>query len=188
MSTPQDPFAAPGGEPPPSGQPPAYGQAPTYGQPPAYGQAPTYGQPPAYGQAPAYGQQGFFAPPSGGQSLASWLQRVGATLVDLVISAVLQLIVGLVSPSLGRLAGFALALYFAYLVGTTGQTPGKRALGIKVLREQDGQLLGAGAGIGRAFLHILDLLPFGLGYLWPLWDAKKQTFADKAIHSVVVKL
>ena len=118
MSTPQDPFAAPGGEPPPSGQPPAYGQAPTYGQPPAYG------------QAPAYGQQGFFAPPSGGQSLASWLQRVGATLVDLVISAVLQLIVGLVSPSLGRLAGFALALYFAYLVGTTGQTPGKRALGM----------------------------------------------------------
>ena len=176
MSTPQDPFAAPGGEPPAAGQPPAYGQQPVYGQPPAYGQAPAYGQP------------DFGTAPPGGQGLASWLQRVGAALIDGFISLVLQTIVGLVSGPLGRLAGFALFLYFAYLVGTTGQTPGKRVLGIKVLREQDGQLLGAGAGIGRAFLHILDALSLGLGYLWPLWDAKKQTFADKAIHSVVVKL
>ena len=182
MSTPQDPFAAPGGEPPAAGQPPAYGQQPVYGQPPSSGQAP------AYGQVPAYGQQGFGAPPSGGQGLASWLQRVGAALIDGVISVILQRVVGLISAPLGSLVGFVVFLYFAYLVGTTGQTPGKRVLGIKVLREQDGQLLGAGLGIGRAFLHILDVLSLGLGYLWPLWDAKKQTFADKAIHSVVVKL
>ena len=176
MSTPQDPFAAPGGEPP------------TAGQQPAYGQQPVYGQPPSYGQAPAYGQQDFGVAPTGGQGLASWLQRVGAALIDGVISLILQRVVGLISAPLGSLVGFVVFLYFAYLVGTTGQTPGKRVLGIKVLREQDSQLLGAGSGIGRAFLHILDVLSLGLGYLWPLWDAKKQTFADKAIHSVVVKL
>jgi len=36
-------------------------------------------------------------------------------------------------------------------------------------------------------LHILDALPLFLGFLWPIWDAKKQTFADKIIKSVVVK-
>ena len=57
----QNPYGAPGQQPPPYGQnpygvpgqqPPAYGQQP-YGQPPAYGQQP-YGQPP-YGQQPGYG-------------------------------------------------------------------------------------------------------------------------------------
>ena len=107
MSTPQDPFAAPGGEPPAAGQPPAYGQAPAYGQP------------------------DFGTAPPGGQGLASWLQRVGGALIDGFISLVLQTIVGLVSGPLGRLAGFALFLYFAYLVGTTGQTPGKRVAGTR---------------------------------------------------------
>jgi uncharacterized RDD family membrane protein YckC len=26
-----------------------------------------------------------------------------------------------------------------------------------------------------------------LGYLWPLWDPRKQTFADKIVGSVVVR-
>ena len=79
-------------------------------------------------------------------------------------------------------------LYFGYLTGTTGQTPGRKVVGISVRREVDGQFLGAGAGIGRGFLHILDALPILLGFFWPLWDPKKQTFADKIIGSVVVKV
>jgi uncharacterized RDD family membrane protein YckC len=40
--------------------------------------------------------------------------------------------------------------------------------------------------IGRSFVHIIDGIPCYLGYLWPLWDAKKQTFADKIMGTVVV--
>ncbi len=38
----------------------------------------------------------------------------------------------------------------------------------------------------RAILHILDALPCLIGYLWPLWDSKRQTFADKIMGTVVI--
>ena len=34
--------------------------------------------------------------------------------------------------------------------------------------------------------HILDGVCF-IGYLWPIWDAKKQTFADKIMNTYVIK-
>ncbi|WP_067531031.1 RDD family protein [Nocardia crassostreae] len=89
------------------------------------------------------------------------------------------------------LLGWAIALggtvFLGYTEGTTGQTPGKKVVGLRTIREADGQLLGAGAGVGRKFAHIVDGLPCYIGYLWPLWDAKKQTFADKIVKSIVVK-
>jgi hypothetical protein len=30
-------------------------------------------------------------------------------------------------------------------------------------------------------------LKFGIGYLWPLWDGKRQTFADKIVGTVVIR-
>ena len=33
--------------------------------------------------------------------------------------------------------------------------------------------------------HILDALTY-VGFLWPLWDAKRQTFADMLMRTVVV--
>ena len=191
---PPDPFAAPDGPPagaspyggPPHGAP-SYGGQPYGGQP--YGGQPYGGQP--YG-APAYGSP---AGPPGMPELASWGLRVGGYLIDALIGFAVGLVLGVVGLAIGQsldalsnVVGLALFLYFGYLTGTTGQTPGRKVVGIRVLREQDGQVLGAGAGIGRAFLHILDALPLGLGFLWPIWDAKKQTFADKVIKSVVVKV
>jgi uncharacterized RDD family membrane protein YckC len=76
---------------------------------------------------------------------------------------------------------------FGIRQGRTGQSIGKGVLGIRLLRDRDGSTLGAGLSFGRYILHILDAIPCGLGYLWPLWDAKRQTFADKIVSSVVVK-
>ena len=206
MTAPQDPFSRPADDAPgnegyqgqPSGGPehggpaePGYA-APGYGAPQAYGAPQGYGNPPGYGQqgygAPgAFGSAPYGGPGAGGPQLADWGTRAGGYLVDFGISFAVQLVVGLFSQSLGQLVGFAVFLYFGYLTGTTGQTPGRKVVGIKVLREADGQVLGAGGGIGRGFLHILDALPLLLGFFWPIWDKKKQTFADKIIKSVVVK-
>jgi hypothetical protein len=38
----------------------------------------------------------------------------------------------------------------------------------------------------RDIVHLLDSLPCYIGFLWPLWDAKRQTFADKILSTVVV--
>jgi uncharacterized RDD family membrane protein YckC len=81
----------------------------------------------------------------------------------------------------------AATLFLCHREGSTGQTPGKRIVGIRLLREYDGSTLGFGLAFGRRLLHVLDALPCYLGYLWPLWDDKKQTFADKCVHTVVIK-
>ena len=177
MTTPEDPFATPD-------QPGA--QQPGYGQPPAYGSTP-YGAPPAYAQTP-YG-----SPPAGagawqGPPLASWGTRVGGYLIDIIIAAVIQGVFTAINTDLGRLVGLLISLGYGYLTGTTGQTPGRRVVGVKILREQDGQYLGPVMGIVRGLLHILDALPLLLGFFWPIWDAKKQTFADKIVKSVAIKV
>ena len=72
------------------------------------------------------------------------------------------------------------------LNGATGQSPGKALTGLRVLGERTARPIGAGMGVVRGLLHILDSLPCYLGYLWPIWDEKRQTFSDKIVHTVVV--
>jgi hypothetical protein len=38
----------------------------------------------------------------------------------------------------------------------------------------------------RQLAHIVDGLVCNLGYLWPIWDPKKQTFADKIMGTLVI--
>ncbi|MGP8299606.1 RDD family protein [Streptomyces inhibens] len=72
--------------------------------------------------------------------------------------------------------------------GSTGQTPGKKALGIKVIKETTGQPLGFGMTFVRYLCRYLNGLLCGIGWLWPLWDEKNQTFADKIVGTVVVSV
>jgi uncharacterized RDD family membrane protein YckC len=170
------------------GQPqPGYGQPqPGFGQPqPGYGQPPYGGPQPGYGQPPGYGYGQAPAP------YASWGLRVGSACIDFVIPSIIASVFRPISTPIYlilSLLALAWGLYNAYLAGSTGQSIGKKMVGTRLVRVSDGQSIGGGAGIGRYFLHILDGLPCLLGYLWPLWDARKQTFADKIIGSVVVKV
>lgn len=186
-------------------QPPPYDGA-NGGQPGPWQHDPQ-GQPPnPYGQQPAYGQGGIPSYPGGGQPdtanygqqptgmppLANWGARAGSYLIDGVIVAVPYVILrfalgGTAGALLSGVVGLACAIGFSYLEGTTGQTPGKMVVGTRTLREADGQVLGFGLAFGRRLLHIVDALPCYLGFLWPAWDDKKQTFADKIVHSVVIK-
>ena len=45
------------------------------------------------------------------------------------------------------------------------------------------ELIGAGSGILRTICHILDSLICYIGWLFPLWDAKKNTLADKIMKT-----
>jgi uncharacterized RDD family membrane protein YckC len=69
--------------------------------------------------------------------------------------------------------------------GRTGRSIGKSVLGIKLVKESTGDVPGAGLTFGRQICHIVDSF-FLLGYLWPLWDDKRQTFADKICSTVVL--
>lgn len=182
MTTPQDPFS--------NDQPSGGGGQPGYGQPPpGYGQQPPgYGQPPAGYDAPGAGAAPFGQP--GGPQLAGWGDRALGGLIDFVGPSIVAGVLYQISTALGSLAYLAAlgwALYNAYLQGESGQSYGKKTAGTRLLREQDGQTIGGGLAIGRYFLHILDAIPCYLGFLWPIWDSKKQTFADKIVKTVVIK-
>jgi uncharacterized RDD family membrane protein YckC len=84
-------------------------------------------------------------------------------------------------------------LYLAFYVynvcirqGRTGYTFGKAIVGIKLVGERSGQPIGGGMSFVRQLAHIVDGLVCNLGYLWPLWDSKKQTFADKIMGTLVI--
>lgn len=121
---------------------------------------------------------------------ASWGQRAVAVIIDGGIGFVISA-PGRISGSVGVYAIFSLAsLAFMFWnmakQGTTGQSIGKGVMKIKLISEETGQVVGAGLSIGRYFVHILDAISCFVGYLFPLWDAKRQTFADKILKTVVV--
>lgn len=148
--------------------------------------------------APGYGGPGGYVATPG--PLAEWGQRVVAYLIDAAIIlvgyiavAIVAGILGAIVDALGVLVGVvgylamvALGFYFLYLNGSAGQSPGKRLTGLKVIGERTGQPIGGGLGIVRGFAHIVDSLICYIGWLFPLWDAKKQTLADKIMSTVVI--
>ncbi|MEW2276289.1 RDD family protein [Streptomyces cyaneofuscatus] len=188
------------------GQPP---QGPPQGQP-GYGypqQAPQgvpqqgYGYPqqqPGYPPQTGYPQQPGQPYGGGMPELAHWGLRAGGLIIDgLIIGAPYLLLVGIggamgdaaggILALLGFLVMIGLTLWQLYQEGTTGQTIGKKAVGIRVLREADGRPLGFGMAFVRRLAHFLDSIACYIGWLWPLWDEKKQTFADKVCSSVVIR-
>lgn len=153
----------------------------------------SYPSDPAFSHRPETPRPG--GPPSDIQ-LAHWGLRVAASLIDWAPAIVLYAIAypmmtsddsSGVSSILFLLA-LAWLLYMSYLTGARGQSIGKRVINIKVVREQDGQVIGGGLGIARYFIHIVDTLPCYLGYLWPLWDSKRQTFTDKIMRTLAIRV
>ncbi|PWK67744.1 putative RDD family membrane protein YckC [Streptomyces sp. CG 926] len=188
----------------PQGVPPQYG----YPQQPPQGAAPQYGYPqqtpPPYGAYPPPGMPAPGMPGSGMPPLAHWGLRVGATLLDaLIIAGPMYALIGIgaaiatdesteaiagVLSLVGMLYALGMGIFQVYKEGTTGQTIGKKIVGTSVHREMDGATLGFGMAFVRRLAHFLDGAACYIGYLWPLWDEKKQTFADKVCSTVVIKV
>jgi uncharacterized RDD family membrane protein YckC len=169
-----------GSIPPPPPPDPSQGQ-------PGWGAAPPPPPPPgAWAAAPPPVSAGY-----GGRPLAEWPKRAVANLIDYFGVVILAILVQwFISWSLGALLSLVAigwGLYNAYLQGESGQSTGKKMQNLRLLSESTGQPIGGGMGIARFFLHIVDAIPCYVGFLWPLWDAKKQTFADKIMKTVVVK-
>jgi len=142
-------------------------------------------------------QEYVYYAPYAGHRLATWFERMGAALIDVVVITLgLSVFVGVTHPAdpdglsqeLGRLSVWLAPVILGFFNGGYGQTVGKKLLRIKLLREADGQVIGVGVGLVRGFAHLADTLSIGVGYLWPLWDEKHQTFADKMTKTVVIKL
>ena len=73
---------------------------------------------------------------------------------------------------------------YGYRQGTTGSSIGKGIVKFQVVSESTGRPIGFGMSIVRQLAHVVDAAICYIGYLFPLWDAKRQTIADKLIKTV----
>lgn len=129
------------------------------------------------------------APMSTVSPYASWIQRVGAYLIDVAPILILEIIFVRVTVLyvLIGLAGLGWTIYNRwYQGGTTGQSLGKKVLNLRLVSEQTGQPIGMGMAFVRDICHFIDAIICYIGFLFPLWDSKRQTLADKIVSTVVV--
>jgi uncharacterized RDD family membrane protein YckC len=75
-----------------------------------------------------------------------------------------------------------------YRQGTTGSSIGKSVLKFKVVSEATGQPIGFGMSVVRQLAHFVDAIICYVGFLFPLWDSKRQTLADKIMTTVCLPL
>ncbi len=130
-------------------------------------------------------------------------RRVLATIVDgLVLGAlfaVMSILFGesstsgtSVNFSMGTfptLGFFVLAMaYYILMEGYLGQTVGKMLLGIKVVREDTGEVPGIKAAAIRSVLRIVDgLFSYLVAFITVLVSGKNQRLGDMAAHTLVVR-
>ena len=188
--------------------PPAGPQAPA-----APEAVPTYGGPvPPGGWQQPIAQQG---PGWHGRPLASWGSRLAAYLVDALILFVpvillTIIIVGIAAGSdtgaiVTGIVGFLAFLVVAFLYSPVlmaregrcnGQTWGKQALGIRVIRDSGEpmnfsmaavrEIVVKGFAVGMAS-SIIPFVPWFLDFFWPLWDDENRALHDMIVSTHVVQ-
>jgi len=121
---------------------------------------------------------------------SDWIHRVGAYLIEIVPVFVVYFIAALTRSTififLVALAALAYTVYNRWILGGQGQSLGKKVLGMMLVSEETGQPIGTLNAFLRDICHIVDSVICYIGYLFPLWDPKRQTLADKIMKTVVI--
>lgn len=111
---------------------------------------------------------------------AGGLRLAGAFVIDYMLGLILWVI-----PVIGVILWLGIIFVNAYFEGTTGQTLGKKAVGIYTIKKDTGEFLGGAVGVGRHLLHILDTLALFTGWIVGLFTSR--TYADMIVGSTVVR-
>ena len=118
----------------------------------------------------------------------------GERLMAMIIDGLILAAVGIAIRGVGlsnfyeKIDVFVGAVYIIYFwVNRGGATIGKNVMKIKVVTTE-GKPVNYQKAIIRYLGYIVSGLPVFLGFLWVLWDDKKQGFHDKIAGTVVVKI
>src|SRR4051812_11221382 len=125
--------------------------------------------------------------------LASWSSRVSAALLDGLLVLTTALAIGMLigGPSILVVLLLVTCAYYAGSMARpghpNGQTLGKQAAGIRVVRD-DGAPVTLRTALERDVLYkgLLGPLTLGLDYLWPLGDRERRALHDVAAGTHVV--
>lgn len=118
-----------------------------------------------------------------------WI-RLGAGVIDLLILVAFTLVLAYFFPSPTIWLTSGLAISIVYWLGFwvwRGQTPGKMAVGIKVIRT-DSSPVKWQCAIRRCLGYFVSFLTLFIGFIWVAFDERKQGVEDKIADTYVVKL
>ncbi|MGG5819832.1 RDD family protein [Falsiroseomonas sp. HW251] len=127
---------------------------------------------------------------------AGFWPRLLAQILDLLwllpLSALLSVIGALVNggeiSDLGELMLNLIGALIVLLFWAERQgTPGKLVLGLKIVDAETGGTPTIGRLVLRYVGYLVSALPLGLGYLWIIWDARRQGWHDKMAGTVVIR-
>lgn len=118
--------------------------------------------------------------------LAGWGRRAVGYIIDVGGVVVLAHLAAQVVPGaegLLELLGGYLVLPWLF---ATGRSPAARLLGLRLVAEGTGEPVSVSRAVARMIAHSLDAVLL-IGFCWPLWDRRRQTFADKLLGTVVLR-
>jgi len=118
-----------------------------------------------------------------------WI-RLGAGVIDLLILGCVAGIIAYFLPAPAIWVTSGLVISIAYWLGFwiwRGQTPGKMAAGIKVIRT-DSSPVKWQCALRRFLGYIVSAMTLFIGFVWVAFDDRKQGIHDKIADTYVVKL
>lgn len=138
-----------------------------------------------------------------GTAAGFWIRAIAAVL-DSVISSALQFTMAFALASITELSGagalpmvqmlimlfstLAGVFYYVFFTGYSGQTPGKMALGLKVVRLDDTQVSYGQAFIRETIGKFISGIVLGIGYLMVALRSDKRGLHDLMADTRVIKI
>lgn len=110
--------------------------------------------------------------------LAGFWRRVVGQLIDGLIVSALSVV-----PFIGWLLG---AAYWIAMLAVRGQTVGMMAMGVRIVRAEDGGTIDWGQPVVRFLMSLVSGMCLGLGYLWAAWDQRRRTWHDRVAGTLAV--
>ena len=131
--------------------------------------------------------------------LTLWLRRAAAYILRIVLPASLlsqligTLLFGKSSPGGAAetwigCTSLLVAGVISALSTRNGQSWAHQLLRLQVLDQESSAPISARRMGLRELAHLADFASLCIGFLWPLWDSQRQTFADKIMRTTIISI
>ncbi len=135
----------------------------------------------------------------GGRLVAYIIDGILAFVIAMAASLVLG-VIGVLLASMGMdffagisfVAIFALIFvislgYFPWFWWRSGQTPGMRLFGLRVVRDRDGGPISGGQAVLRLIGYWINSFVFYIGFIWIFVDSRRRGWHDLIAGTIVVQ-
>lgn len=143
--------------------------------------------------------------PESREKAGFWIRVVAAiidsfllSIVQFILTMMISLLVGALGIAAGDdpavdlviwLFGVTISLgYAVFFTGYCGQTPGKMAVRVKVIRTDGSEMSYGRAALREILGKFVSSILLGIGYLMVAFDSQKQGLHDKIADTYVIKL